>query len=339
MYDDAGSASYSVIHAGFQWLLDPDGVPGTDDAPDVINGSWGYSQLLNQCFTEFQPDIQILTALDIAVVFSGGNSGPYSFTSESPANYPESFAAGAVDETLAVAYFSSRGASACDDTIYPEVTAPGVYVKTADKTYGGVFPDAYVYATGTSFAAPHVSGAMALLLSAYPGAGVSDLETAIKTSALDLGQTGPDNSYGYGLLDVMEAYTYLAQNAPQCTDADADGYYLEADCSTVQDCNDNDPFVHPGAAEIKKDGIDQDCNGYDLTIDITRADYTAKRDMLAVEAASDLGQQADLALDGFGAMKWNRKNSTWTISVRGAGGDPGAVTVSGVEGSETASTN
>jgi hypothetical protein len=35
-------------------------------------------------------------------------------------------------------------------------------------------------------------------------------------------------------------------------------------------------------------------------------------------------------------MKWDRKQARWTISVRNAGGDPGKVTVSGVEGSESA---
>jgi bacillopeptidase F len=336
MYNDAGSASYSVIHQGFQWLLDPDGNPGTNDAPDVVNSSWGYDgMLVNQCFSEFRPDIQVLKAADIAVVFSGGNSGPNSSTSESPANYPESFAAGAVDETLAIAYFSGRGSSACDDTIYPEVTAPGVYVKTADLSFGGVFPNAYVYATGTSIAAPHVSGAMALLAGAFPNATVSELESALKDAAVDLGPAGPENTYGFGLVDVMAAYSLLDQGSSgTCTDADGDGFNAEAGCG--QDCNDNDPFIYPGAPEIKHDGIDQDCNGYDLTIDIIKIDYAAKRDILTVEATSALGQDAGLELTGYGPMSWDRKKAKWKITVRGAGGDPGTVTVSGIEGTETA---
>ena len=337
MYNDAGSASYSVIHQGFQWLLDPDGNPGTNDAPDVVNNSWGYDgMLVNQCFTEFRPDIQVLKAAEIAVVFSGGNSGPNTSTSESPANYPESFAAGAVDETLAIAYFSGRGSSACDDTIYPEVTAPGVYVKTADLTFGGVFPSAFAYATGTSIAAPHVSGAMALLAGAFPNATVSELESALKDAAVDLGAAGPENTYGFGLVDVMAAYSLLDQGSGTCTDADGDGFNAEAGCG--QDCNDNDPFIYPGAPEIKHDGIDQDCNGYDLTIDIIKADYAANRDILTVEATSALGQDAGLELTGYGPMSWDRKKAKWKISVRGAGGDPGTVAVSGIEGTENAPT-
>ena len=43
IFDDAGSATVAGIHAGFQWLLDPDGNPATADAPHVVNNSWTFS--------------------------------------------------------------------------------------------------------------------------------------------------------------------------------------------------------------------------------------------------------------------------------------------------------
>jgi formylglycine-generating enzyme required for sulfatase activity len=50
-----------------------------------------------------------------------------------------------------------------------------------------------------------------------------------------------------------------------CTDADGDGYYAEAGCGNAflqgTDCDDTDPDVYPGAAEICKDGLDNDCDG------------------------------------------------------------------------------
>ena len=46
-----------------------------------------------------------------------------------------------------------------------------------------------------------------------------------------------------------------------CTDNDNDGY------SAVEDCNDYNDTINPGANEITDDGIDQDCDGFDETTD------------------------------------------------------------------------
>ena len=210
LFNDAGQALYSDIHQGFQWLLDPDGDPNTDDLPDVVNNSWGYDKLLDQCFTEFEADVQALKTAGVAVVFSAGNSGPNSSTSISPANYAESLAVGNVNELLQLDSSSSRGPSTCDGTIFPELVAPGINIKTTDRTLGGLFPDSYVFVSGSSFSAPHVSGAMALLLSANPNLSVAELENALISSATDLGNPGPDNDFGNGLLDVAASYNTFA---------------------------------------------------------------------------------------------------------------------------------
>ena len=208
IFDDQGHATLSAIHQGFQWLLDPDGNPETDDAPDIVNNSWGLIGSENQCIAEFQPDIQALKAAEIAVVFAAGNSGPNPATSLSPANAPESFAVGGVDASFVKEFSSSRGPSACDASIFPETVAPGVQIYTSDLSFGGL-PGSYAIVSGTSFAAPHAGGAMALLLSAFPGASVAELEQSLKHSALDLGDMGADNSYGHGLIDVSAAYQVL----------------------------------------------------------------------------------------------------------------------------------
>jgi bacillopeptidase F len=227
MFNDDGFTFYSVIHQVFQWFLDPDGDPDTDDAPDVVNGSWGFEDpaLVNQCFNvfpaDFQPEIDALNAAGIAVVFAAGNAGPNAATSISPANYPGVIAVGAVNNqnpnnpndiwVQTATAGSSRGPSACDGRIYPDVVAPGVGIKTSDLSSGGL--PVYGSGTGTSFSAPHASGALALLRSAFPGATLDQLKTALAGSAADLpanAPDGPDNAYGNGLVDAQAAFNFLA---------------------------------------------------------------------------------------------------------------------------------
>jgi hypothetical protein len=208
IFDNSGQASLSDIHQGFDWILDPDGNTETDDAPDVVNNSWVFPTLVGQCYLEFADVIQVLKTAGISVMFSAGNEGPFANTSVSPSNNPGSFAVGAVDQNSLIAGFSSRGPSACDGNFFPHVVAPGVLVRTSDN-YSTPENPRYSSVSGTSFAAPHVAGGMALLMEAFPGVSVHNLESAIEQSAYNLGEPGEDNSYGSGLLDVMEVYNML----------------------------------------------------------------------------------------------------------------------------------
>ncbi len=239
IFADDGTTLVSAIHDGFQWLLDPDGNPSTDDAPDIVNNSWGFESAPDTCSDSslvFQADVQALKAAGIAVVFSAGNTGPGASTSIAPANYPESFAVGSVGTDTSVSEisnFSAQGPSACDGTIFPEIVAPGFRVRTSDLTAGGIQPDSYALVDGTSFSAPHVSGVLALLLSAFPGAPVDFLETALKQSANDLGAVGTDNTYGYGLVDALAAFNYL--NAKKIGFFRSGQWYLDANSNGAWD--------------------------------------------------------------------------------------------------------
>ncbi len=206
IFDDSGAATAAAIHSGFQWLLDPDGDPGTDDAPHVVNNSWSNGS--GGCDLQFEPDMQALRAAGILPVFAAGNGGPNAGSSRSPADNPSAFAVGATYDSNAIYFQSSRGPSACGEpeTIFPELMAPGVDIRTTDLN--GFYFD---YATGTSLAAPHVSGALALLLSASPGLSVVDQEGALLNGAVDLGPAGPDNDFGYGRLDVLASYQWLQE--------------------------------------------------------------------------------------------------------------------------------
>jgi subtilisin family serine protease len=204
IFNDQGASTATAIHQSFQWLLDPDNNPSTPDAPQIVNNSWDFST--PGCNLEFEPDLQALRAAGILPVFAAGNSGPSGNTSLSPANNPSAFAVGAINNNNLIYGQSSRGPSTCGGStgVFPDVVAPGVNINTTDL--GGFYTAAF----GTSLSAPHVAGGLALLLSAYPNISASQQESALRASAVDLGIIGADNTYGYGRLDLLGAFNWIA---------------------------------------------------------------------------------------------------------------------------------
>jgi serine protease AprX len=263
IFNDQNQAWVSDIHLAFQWFLDPDGNPETDDAPDIVNASWGLLNSVGSCDLEFSDDLAALKSAGIAVVFAAGNAGPGQGTSLSPANGGTGLAVGAVNINLDIALGSSRGPSACSGGVFPSISAPGVAVWTTDKSFGG-FPF-YAQMTGTSFAAPHVAGGLALLRGAYPEATIDELEAAILGSAFDLGVSGPDNEHGQGLLDLQGAMNWL-DAAPICSeepnglDSDQDGIPDVCDnCTLVSNAEqrdtDSDGFGNRCDTDFDNDGL------------------------------------------------------------------------------------
>jgi len=234
MFRDDGLATVTGTHKGFQWLLDPDNNPATNDAPDIVNNSWALSGTnIDTCVLDYQQDIRALRDAGIAVVFAAGNNGGLGDpnTSLSPGNIPQSFAVGAVNSQDQMASFSSRGpgpvGTVCGEGYFPEIVAPGVSIHMADAgSIANVF-DLYQNNSGTSFAAPHVAGSMALLMEAFPNLSVGALESLLEYSAVDINaatEPGPDQNAGYGRIDVSAAYDYAIFSClPGSPDADADG--------------------------------------------------------------------------------------------------------------------
>ncbi|MEH8016427.1 S8 family serine peptidase [Rheinheimera muenzenbergensis] len=70
----------------------------------------------------------------------------------------------------------------------------------------------YGLMSGTSMASPHVAGVAALLWSHYPQCSNAQIRNVLAVTAEDLGTTGRDNSYGYGLVRTKAAFDYIAQN-------------------------------------------------------------------------------------------------------------------------------
>ncbi len=202
----------------FEFALNPDGdTTTTDDIPDVINNSWGIDehQDTSICAGYVTQMFDAIENAGIANVFSAGNEGPGNTTIGKPqyvsTGLVNTFTVGAVNAHNSgnpIAGFSSRGPTACPASgsiaIKPEVVAPGVNVRSC------VNQNSYANYQGTSMAGPHVSGAALLLREAFPNATGEEILLALYYSAIDLGVTGEDNTYGMGMIDVKAAYDTLA---------------------------------------------------------------------------------------------------------------------------------
>ena len=148
-----------------------------------------------------------IEAAGIANVFSGGNFGPSNTTISSPQRINTSdvntFSVGSVNGNTSFPYpissFSSRGPKQCPGSgslaIHPEVVAPGQNVRSA---WG---KDGYNSISGTSMAAPHVSGACLLLKEAFHGFR-EEILRALYQTATDPAQSVKTIRLGWELLIV-----------------------------------------------------------------------------------------------------------------------------------------
>ena len=202
---ESTSCSSSALLAGGQWLLAPTDLNGQNPRPDlrpnVVNNSWGGAG----GSVWFREIVTAWVAAGIFPVFSNGNSGPGCGTAGSPADYAESYAVGASTGSGGIAAFSSRSSST--GVMKPDIAAPGEGVRSSVPGNG------YGSLSGTSMAAPHVAGAVALMWSAAPSL-ISDVartreildESAVDVAELTCGGTAADNGvWGEGKLDALAA--------------------------------------------------------------------------------------------------------------------------------------
>jgi len=228
------------ILEALQWVADPDNDPNTDaDVPDVVNNSWGVEAAGGGCEDVFWNAIDNIEAMGAVMLFAAGNEGPGAESIRNPANRITSetnaFSVGMIDPVnpaFPIHSLSSRGPSICDHaSIKPEVVAPGLNLKT---THPGGFIASGGGILGTSFSTPHVAGAVAILREYNPNATVDQIKTALLNSALDLGTTGPDNSYGHGLIDIEAALEVLPPNTQPALYVKKDYYTRPAPGGSTQ---------------------------------------------------------------------------------------------------------
>ncbi len=188
-----------LLHCA-EWMLAPTDVNGNDPRPElrpnVINNSWGGADGSDN---NFQYPIQQWINAGIFPSFANGNSGPGPSTVGNPGSSPLAFGAGATDNTDQIAGFSSRGPSPVDGSVKPNISAPGVNIRSSIPT------NQYANFSGTSMASPHVVGVVALLLSKNRTLTVDQLKNVITSTAYFTSFMGtrPNNNYGWGRIDAL----------------------------------------------------------------------------------------------------------------------------------------
>jgi subtilisin family serine protease len=192
--------------APFPYGGDPwrDGRP--ERAPQVLTNSWGCPDLEGCDAGALRQATAAIRAAGIFFVAAAGNSGPRCRSvADPPATSPDVLSVGAVDRRSTVPVFSSRGPGP-GGRPKPDQVAPGVDILSA--TPGG----GYATETGTSMAAPHVAGVVALMWSANPrlAGDIGRTEQILRTTAHPVAPHGddcgdPHNVTGAGLVDAYAA--------------------------------------------------------------------------------------------------------------------------------------
>ena len=217
---DEGVGSPATYIECFDWFLAPYPVGGNPTqgdpamAPDLTSNSWICSVAEGCAWDTLQASVDAHYAAGIMHVAAAGNDGPSCATIfEPPGMYENAFTIGATNSSDGMAGFSGRGPTQNTDLMKPNVVAPGVDVRSA----GWADDTGYRSLSGTSMATPGAAGAVALLWSCRPGL-KNDIDltgrilesTATRLPALveSCGGdyvNGPNNTWGFGLINVLQA--------------------------------------------------------------------------------------------------------------------------------------
>jgi cell wall-associated protease len=207
---DAGGVIFtSYVDRGIRWAV--------DHGADVINISLG---LTGGCSANWptcrapvmDAAISYAAAGGVPVVAASGNNSNDVYVAY-PANHPDTIAVGASTSAREVADYSDGGHAL--DLVAPGGeggSGDGVVQETFGTSGWGIYSG-----SGTSSAAPHVSGAVALLRSLEPNLPPEDVLDLLVDTALDIEEPGRDDSSGAGLLQADAALDALAAPAESDT--------------------------------------------------------------------------------------------------------------------------
>ncbi len=165
----------------------------------------------------FQETVNALLAENVVIVAAAGNSN--TDTPHYPAGYDGVISVGAIDLSGSKAPYSNYGPRI-------DVVAPGGNVEAdlnGDSKADGVLSTiwnsetnqpSYVFYQGTSMASPHVAGVVSLMLSVNPSLTPAQVRSILQQTAVDLGTTGKDDTYGYGLINPVAAVRAAGGTGP-----------------------------------------------------------------------------------------------------------------------------
>jgi thermitase len=209
VFDSNGQVYDSYVVPALNW--------SANNGARVINMSFGgpgYSSALETAINNAWNKQAVL----VASAMNNGTSG----TKYYPAAYDNVMAVAATDKNDQKYYWSNSGD-------WVDVAAPGVDIYSTTLSEWVVVQDfsgvkswklvpRYAYSTGTSMAAPHVSGLAGLILSKNAGLTNKEVRYRIERTAVDLvsaGWSGKDPIIGSGRIDAYAALNYSNKAAPR----------------------------------------------------------------------------------------------------------------------------
>jgi serine protease AprX len=238
-----GSTNVSTLIAGMQWVL----AHRADYNIRVVNLSAGGPATTTYRNDPLATAAEVLVFAGITVVVSAGNEGPKQRTITSPGIDPYVITVGGIDDSGTtttvdddLASWSSRGLTPIDGLAKPDVVAPGRKVvslrspgsrldqELPDRLVVGLDPlaPAYFLLSGTSMAAPIVTGVVALMLERSPALTPEQVKNRLKGTATALPFGSPETT-GSGLVDAPAAVAATDQTADAATGQVSAGFASE----------------------------------------------------------------------------------------------------------------
>ncbi len=234
---------------------------------------------------------------DALLVAASGNDG-CSGCVQYPAAYPEVIAVTGTNPSRGRWSGSSYGPEA--ELAAPAEDVPGAYAGSSGH---------YVSGSGTSMAAPHVTGVAALVWNIQPLLSRHELRTILQSTAQDVGSAGRDSEFGYGIVDAEEAILaslgFFASAGPDqdMSDADGDGFenvFLDGSRSrTTEGTIVGHDWIKDGTviATGPTPTVPLPIGTHEITLRVTRSDSETAMDDIVITIGANVAPVAEAGPD------------------------------------------